>query len=342
MKSLHRNRHCIRTIGQSVLACALVFASGCARNESGENTAEQTAVENNGTEAGTEKETVQFTDDLGQNFEIEQPERTAVLIGSFADEWIDAGGKDSLVAAAHDSFTSFGISEEGIEDLGEIKAISLEKLLASDPDLVIASAKNESQKDLQSQLEEASIPVAYFDVSDFDDYLRTLKIFTDLTGDQQAYESAGTAQQNEIEDAIAQRKDCDTPTVLYLRATGSGVKSKNSKDTVLGEMLADLNTENLADHSDSLLDTLSAEAILDADPDAIFIVYQGSDDTKARQAMDTALMSSEAWNSLYAVQNDQVYVMDQRLYNLKPNDEWGKAYSDLADILDQITLRDSQ
>ena len=38
-------------------------------------------------------------------------------------------------------------------------------------------------------------------------------------------------------------------TVLYVRATGSTCKVKNSQGTVLGEMLADLGTVNIASYS---------------------------------------------------------------------------------------------
>lgn len=318
----------MKSAGMVLLAAGLFF-SGCAQTSS-DSAQEQEKAQT------AQSETVAFTDDLGREITVEKPKRTAILIGSFADEWIEAGGRDSLVAAAHDTFTNFEPENpDTIADLGEVKSINTEQLIASEPDLVIASAKNESQKDLKNQLDQAGIPVAYFDVSDFDDYLRTLKIFTDLTGDQDAYEKYGVSQQEAIDQAIAERKDTDPLRVLYIRATGSSIKSKNSKGSVLGEMLSDLNTENIADAEDGLLEDLSAEAILNEDPDAIFIVYQGSDDSKARKNLDSSLMSQEAWNELSAVRNNQVYVMDQKLYNLKPNSEWAKAYQDLADQLDQ-------
>ena len=47
---------------------------------------------------------VTFTDDLGREVSVaEPPERVAALIGSFADVWCLAGGRDTLVAAAGDA-----------------------------------------------------------------------------------------------------------------------------------------------------------------------------------------------------------------------------------------------
>ena len=46
---------------------------------------------------------VTFTDALGRTVTVESPKRVAALIGSFADVWCLAGGKDTLVAAADDT-----------------------------------------------------------------------------------------------------------------------------------------------------------------------------------------------------------------------------------------------
>ena len=44
--------------------------------------------------------------------------------------------------------------------------------------------------------------------------------------------------------------------MLYLRASGSSCKVKNSENSVLGEMLADLGCTNIADSDESLLENL--------------------------------------------------------------------------------------
>ena len=121
--------------------------------------------------------------------------------------------------------------------------------------------------------------------------------------------------------------------MLYLRASGSSCKVKNSENTVLGEMLADLGCTNIADSETSLLENLSMEVILQADPDSIFIVLQGSDPSKPQKSLEEAVLSNPAWQQLTAVKEGRVYYMDQRLYNVKPNALWGQAYQELAEIL---------
>ena len=276
---------------------------------------------------------ISFTDDLGRMVSLERPERVAALTGSFADLWCLAGGEDTLVAAAGDSWTSFGLElPETVTDLGGIKEPDLERLLASEPDLVLLSSNTAAQVELLEVLEQAGLTTAFFHVTNFDEYLNMLDICTRLTGDGQAYTRYGTALEEQIR-AAKDRADGSAPTVLYIRATGSSCKVKNSKDTVLGEMLADLGCVNIADRENALLEQLSMEAILQADPDYIFAVAQGADDTAARKNLEATLLSDPAWQSLGAVRAGRFHLLEHRLYNLKPNARWGEAYEKLADIL---------
>lgn len=287
-----------------------------------------------GAPAEVQGKTVTFTDDLGREVTCtEHPERVAALIGSFADVWCLAGGKDTLVATADDAWTSFDLGlDEDTANLGAVKTPSLETLLAAEPDLVIASVNTEADLELEDVLENAGIPVAYFDVQGFEDYLNMLDVCTQLTGKRENYEKYGVEVQNEIDAAIA-RADGSAPTVLVIRATGVSCKVKASEDNVLGEMLAALGCVNIADSDTSLLEDLSLEAIIAAQPDYIFAVLQGSDPTDAMATLETTLLTNPGWNQLEAVREGRFYTMEHELYNLKPNARWGEAYEKLADIL---------
>lgn len=304
-----------------VLLCVLIL-SGCAPAETSSSA---------GSSGGSER--ISFTDDLGRPLSLDRPERVACLIGSFADLWCLAGGKEALVAAADDTWTSFDLDlGEEVANLGAVKEPNVELLLQSKPDLVIASSNTDAQVALLDTLEDMGLTVAYFKVSSFQDYLNMLDICTQLTGRPDCYEQYGQALQDQVDEA---KETCAglSPTVLYVRATGSSCKVKNSRDTVLGEMLADLGCINIADSSDSLLEQLSLEVILDRDPDFIFAILQGSDPTDAQRTLEETLLSNPAWQSLTAVQEGRFFVLDDQLYNLKPNARWGDAYEQLADLL---------
>ena len=274
-----------------------------------------------------------FTDDLGRTVVVDQPERVACLLGSFADVWYHAGG--TIIAAPDDAWVDFGLPmPEDAVNLGNTKDLSLEALLAAEPDFVIGSVNTPEHLQWKDTLEVAGIPVAYFDVSDFADYLRMLEICTAIMDRMDVYVTRGLSLQRQIDECIARAAERGTsPRVLYLRASATSIRAKNSKGSVLGEMLADLGCINIADTDDTLLENLSVEHILMQDPEFIFIVRLGDDEDAARENTDLFFRDNPALESLTAVQNGKVIFLDKRMYNMKPNDLWAEAYLQLEDIL---------
>ena len=148
----------------------------------------------------------------------------------------------------------------------------------------------------------------------------------------------GTDVQRQIDavrELVSQRnlEGKEAPRIVFLRASAAGIKAKGSYGNVGGEMLADLGCINIADDDDSLLDDLSMEAVIAADPDYIFVTTQGKDADAVQRNIEETLLGSPAWNSLSAVKNGRYFLLGKELYNLKPNARWGEAYQKLADIL---------
>lgn len=276
---------------------------------------------------------VTFTDDLGREVTVDRPERVACLISSFSDIWCLAGGADTIVAATDATWRYFDLPlKDDVVNLGGTKDLDLEQLLACQPDLILASGGTDRNVELEASFANMGLNAAYFSVDNFDDYLRMLKICTDITGKPENYDLYGAQVATQVDDALV-RQDGSAPTVLCIRATGSSCKVKNSQGSVLGEMLKDLGCVNIADRDGSLLEQLSLETILQADPDHIFVVLQSADPADAEAVLQTTLLDNPAWASLTAVREGRYHVMDPNLYNLKPNARWGEAYEQLADLL---------
>ena len=280
--------------------------------------------------------TVIFTDALGRKVSVpENPKRVAALLGSFADIWMLAGGE--LCAAADDAWEDFGLSLEGAVNIGGAHSPSLELLISSDPDFVIASASTASNVEMKDSLEAMGITVAYFDVDNFEDYLDMLNICTDITGRKDLYEQNGLRLKVQIDAVKEQYQNENIPAnerkILILRAASTFVKAKGSQGTILGEMLADMGCINIADSDTSLLENLSVEAVIRENPHHIFVVTMGSNDEKAKQTLENMIKGNPAWSTLDAVQSGRLYIMDKTLFNLKPNARFAEAYEILADIL---------
>ena len=284
-----------------------------------------------------QKDGFTFTDDLGRTVTVTSHARTAALLGSFADIWYLAGG--TAIASADDAWVDFALPmPEDAVNLGMTKRLSLEALFSAEPDFILASANTQLHLDWMDTLDAAGIPTAYFDVADFEDYLRVLDVCTRITGRTELYETNGLAIRQQIEDvtsaaAARVQQTGKAPVVLSLRASSTYIRAKNSTGNVLGEMLKSLGCVNIADSESSLLENLSAEHILLQDPDYIFIVQQGDDPNAIRNYVDTFFAQQPLLSQLTAVQNGNVYIMDKALYSLKPNARWGEAYEKLEVIL---------
>lgn len=281
-------------------------------------------------------DTVTFMDDLEREVTVSKnPKRVAALIGSFADVWTLAGG--TICAAPEDAWSDFGLESDNAVNIGGAHSPSLELLLSAEPDFVIASASTAADVDMKEVLENAGIPVAYFDVDCFEDYLNMLNICTDLTGRKDLYEQNGLQIEKKIEIIKKDMESMNIPeeqkTVLLLRATSGFVKAKGSEGTILGEMLSDLGCINIADSDQSLLENLSIESIIKQDPYRIFVVTMGDDTDAAKSSLSKIMDENPAWNELGAIKENRMYIMDKKLFNLKPNARWADAYEQLYEIL---------
>ena len=300
------------------LLCSMIFLCSCAPNES------------------SSADTVNFTDALGREVKVSKnPKRVAALLGSFADIWLLAGGE--VCATADDAWEDFGLSLDGVVNIGGAHSPSLELLISSDPELVIASASTASNVEMKDTLEAMGITVAYFDVTHFEDYLSMLDICTDITGRKDLYEQNGLQIKKQIDAIKESYRNADIPEnerrVLLLRAATTFVKAKGSEGTVLGEMLHDMGCINIADSDASLLENLSVEAVIREEPYHIFVVTMGSDTDKAKNTLEKMISENPAWGTLEAVESGRLHIMDKKLFNLKPNARFAEAYETLANIL---------
>lgn len=274
-----------------------------------------------------------FTDDLGRTVTVNNPKRIAALLGSYADMVLLAGGE--VCATVNDAWEDLNLdlSEDTI-NLGSAHKISVESLLMTESDFIIASSKFSKQLELKETLEKANIPVAYFDVSDFDSYMRVLKILTDITNNPQSYDTYGIKQQTIINDLINKSKEYENEqTVLVLRASAGLIRAKNSSGTMLGGMLKDFGCINIADNDELLLENLSIESIILENPDKIFIIETGDDIDGIKPNVEKMFKENPLWYQLSAVKNNKVYYMDKHLYNFKPNARFAEAYEKLEKIL---------
>lgn len=256
------------------------------------------------------------------------PARIAALSRSNAELWLLAGG--SPVGVTEDALSLDGISEDTAV-IGTISKPNVEAIIALEPDLVLFASDIPFQETLKTQLESLNISCEEVIVDSFSDYAAVMKHFTELTGRNDLYQKNVEAVEKRIQSILA---EYDVPenksTFLTLRV--SSAKNKVLKDDYFGnEIFTDLGLSNIVSDTKSW-NELNVEAIIEADPDFIFIVLQG-DSEKAAESYKREFESSTAWKDLKAVKNGNLFFLPKEYFQYKPNAKWDKAYEYALEIL---------
>lgn len=282
-----------------------------------------------------------FCDDLGREVSLgERPSRVAVLFSSYAEIWQIAGG-EVAVTVADTVERGFADDAAVIVDGGAgHTTLNTELLLASAPDFVIGTADYPVQVEACELLAAKGIPTALFRVECFDDYLSVLKIFTDILGTPEKYDEHGLAVKAEIASylskvaAYLENTGNDTEKMLFIRAGSSprSTKAKKASDNFACAMLEELGLYNIANSAPVLLDGLSVEEVVMADPSRIFVSMMGESEDAVRKNVNE-IFSGDGYSTLDAVVAGRVEFLPKSLFHYKPNHRWAEAYRYLIETV---------
>lgn len=275
---------------------------------------------------------VSITDSNGSQITLDtSAPRVVAAYGSFAEAWLLAGGE--LVGVTQDALEQrdLGLPED-IAVVGTVKEPNAEEIIALEPDLVLLASDITAQADIRDVLENAGLACAFFQVDTFADYTFMMEQLCAVTGREDLYEKNVTQVGQQIEEAQANAALSSTrPNVLLIRAFSTGIKAKTD-DELAGAILKDLGAHNIADDHPSMLEDLSLEEVIAADPDYIFVTTMG-DEQKALDYLNGLIQQNPAWSELSAVKEDRYIVLPKDLFHYKPNNRWGESYQYLGEIL---------
>ena len=269
-----------------------------------------------------------FTDALGNTVTVARPQRVVSFYGSCAEMWM-AGTTDDAITER-----KLPLGED-VAIIGSTRNPNLEMALGLDADFAILSADTTDHVQAAETLRAAGVTCAFFRVDTLEDYLAAMEICTSITGRADLYEQNALAVQRQAQEVIQRVRpllEKEPVTALLIRAYSTGAKAKGM-DNLAGVMLHQLGVKNLVDQHPSLLEELSMEEIIAADPDYIFVTIMGSSQQKALDALAEGIQKNPAWSSLSAVQNGRYVILPGDLFHYKPNARWGESYAYLADIL---------
>lgn len=275
---------------------------------------------------------VTFVDAKGEEVTIQKnPQKVVGLLNSYTNLWYEAGG---TVVGRLDSEKE--LPEEAldpsIETLGKTNSVNMELLLSLEPDLVLL--RLERHNELIPQLEENNIPYIAMEYNSFNDYLKWLKIFTALNGTEEIFDQISTEKVDAVNQTIEKTEGQENPDILLIFGTSSSLKAYLS-NTANGQILKQLGANNIADsweNTDATSIEINTEYLIESDPDFIFVQCMNEPE-EVEALINEVYGTTDWWQELSAVKNDNVIYLDRALYHFKPNSRYDEAYQGLAEIL---------
>lgn len=286
-----------------------------------------------------------FTDNSGRDeISIEKnPENTAIMYGSLACLWYEAGGTAYMTVGG----TSIPLYEEQIgrditQDEGVILAASsgsaskwdIEAILAQKPDLIVCSTAMKGYATISGPAEAVGIPVVAVEYETVQDYLKWFKVFCHINDRAELWDEVADKTAWEIINLVSMvPDDVEAPTVASI-AVYENLKFYTSA-SMNGAMIRELGAVNIADLSfDEGASSVefNLEDLYAADPDIIFLVETDRTGELVKNTLEE-LEKNPVWNALSAVKNGKIYVLEMGIYLNRPNHRFDEAYSGIAQYL---------
>ncbi|MGY4688331.1 iron-siderophore ABC transporter substrate-binding protein [Salibacterium sp. K-3] len=273
--------------------------------------------------SGGEQSTRTYTDSLDREVEIPENPEDVVAINYFGE--LSALGIKPVGALDYDLDKYRDELTEGAESVGSEQS-DAEKIVSLDPDLIVVS--NYRKAEAIENLQKIAPTVAL----EFGAPLREqLNIVAEVTGREEAAEE--WIQQYEEDVAQAREEmdpyieDGETAAVMQFYEKNIHMYDTSAFPTIY-DAAQFKPTEKAAEVSDAV--TLSEEVIPEYSADRIFVMFS---DTTAEENYEK-LKEKDIWQSLPAVQNGKVHVVD--------NDYWSEfnpvlVERQLDDLVEKIT-----
>lgn len=187
------------------------------------------------------------------------------------------------------------------------KSISLETILELDPDLVVAGSR--SQMDVVAALEAQGIVVFTLAPESLADIEAGIQALGEITGNRENAQAVAGEMQFRIE--VVKHKVDTIPTEKRLRVfyeVWHEPLTTTTRGTFIGELLMLAGAVNIFNDLPGTYPEISAEQIMESDPQVILGPSSHSDQLTAEM-----IGARPGWDRLSAVKNGSIYIVDSNI-----------------------------
>ena len=300
-----------------LLALLIVALAGCAGAKTPE--ASEPAV----TEA---PELVSVVDDAGRTVEIvRNPQRLISLAPSNTEILFALGLGDRVVGVT--DFCDYPEEAQAIEKVGGMEH-NLEKIVALDPDLIVAIGGSPAQVEKATEMEKLGLTVLVLDPGDIEGIMANVELVGKATGAEKEASQLAAQMRKRFDDITTKAKEAGSrPTVFFeLVATDPSKPYTPGPGSFIDALISLAGGSNIGASAKMQWAQLSTEEIIAQDPELIILgdVNYGV----------TVEMVKErpGWSVIAAVKNGAIYPIDDILIS-RPGPRIIDGLEDLARII---------
>ncbi|SIT48876.1 Vitamin B12-binding protein [Paraburkholderia ribeironis] len=251
---------------------------------------------------------ITVTDDSGATVTLPAPAQRVISLAPHVTELLyAAGGGAKMVGAV--SYSDYPPAARQLPRVGDNKALDLERIVALKPDLIVVWRHGNAQRQLE-RLRELHVPLFFSEPRHLDDVAVSLMRLGQLLGTSSTADAAAAAYRQDIASLRAQYASRPPVSVFY-QVWDRPLMTLNGEHMV-SDVIALCGGRNVFAGLQPLVPTVSTEAVLAANPEAIVTAAPGA------TRPDTALPQLDlwrAWPGLSAVANHNLFVIDGDLIN---------------------------
>jgi iron complex transport system substrate-binding protein len=251
---------------------------------------------------------VSVIDDAGNTVTLAQPARRIVSLAPHVTELLyAAGGGDRIVGTV--SYSDYPPQARDLPRVGDNKALDLERVAALKPDLIVVWRHGNAQKQTD-RLRALGLPLFYSEPRKLESIPENLEKLGKLmdTGPVATRAAADFRQQVEtLRKTYANRP----PVTVFYQVWQQPLMTLNGQHMV-SDMLALCGGRNLFGNEPPLVPTVSVEAVVAGNPEAMMTAGIGA--TRPDKPLADFSMW-EKWKSVTAVARNNLFIIDGDLVN---------------------------
>ena len=247
---------------------------------------------------------VTITDDLGVTVTIENPPERIVSLSPANTEILFALGLDEKIVGVTE-YCTYPEAALSKEKIGGFSTVNIEKVSVLNPDLIVAADGN--SEETVAHLRELGFTVITINADTIDTTLDDILLLGKATGADDEAEALVSSMKEDLEEIAEKTSAEEKPTILHCMWTDPLWVSGSA--TFQDEMIIAAGGVNAAADEGGWV-ALTMEKFLTMNPDIIVVDSGNGMGVGADDALRDFFLKDPRMQSLSAVQNERVYVVN--------------------------------